>query len=638
MRKFYYLFLTMLLGMVGMTANAQDITVTVNVDDASRLEVYWTETDYSTSPYATTRHDIEAENNVFTAQVPNYTTLTFECKDGNLFTSFMVDNTEETNAKYKTSYDKYFYSSATVDIKTDSESNVRTEVCNITIEDEPSQVTAQVKGSYTVFNSFENKTTQYKFIPDFETAIDFNGVGNTPLYSVKYNDTEITKTGSYYTVTFDENTNEHNIVINKNAPAGTQQNIKLSYANSDKGKGFVTKVLVDNIEISSDEYLKAEGFKVNWGAKVDIYGDVDNYRVNGVTINSESTNFGSSIALTATSDYEVVMDVEPYPAITFELTVNDASLVNVQKATYTDYGYGYGNWSYSSNIKIEDGTHTVSVADKDDTPYIYISGNADCASLKVSVGGVEQEELSEGGYRFKAVEGMKVSVEATPIIRNKKLIVYINDITKTYYGNAYLESGVYPNTRSVYLENGYNEIYFYDGEQFSVGVNAASLYKYKNGESFTDYYYTPTDGDVLKFYVSSDNAATAPTTNNVTFTLDSKLAASDVTVTYDRVKTLSDLTAGLSAFAGTEVAIAANGSAAIEVKVNDVAITANAEGNYVFTVSAATAVEINKSTGTGINNINAENADNSFYTLQGVKVNGKAKGLYIKNGKKVVVK
>ena len=34
MRKFYYLFLTILLVMVGIAANVQDITVTVNVDDA----------------------------------------------------------------------------------------------------------------------------------------------------------------------------------------------------------------------------------------------------------------------------------------------------------------------------------------------------------------------------------------------------------------------------------------------------------------------------------------------------------------------------------------------------------------------------------------------------------------------------
>lgn len=78
MRKIYYLFLTMLLGMVGMTANAEDITVTVNVDDASRLKVYWTETDYSTNPYTTTRHDIEAVGNVFTAQVPQMSTMYFE--------------------------------------------------------------------------------------------------------------------------------------------------------------------------------------------------------------------------------------------------------------------------------------------------------------------------------------------------------------------------------------------------------------------------------------------------------------------------------------------------------------------------------------------------------------------------------
>ena len=98
------------------------------------------------------------------------------------------------------------------------------------------------------------------------------------------------------------------------------------------------------------------------------------------------------------------------------------------------------------------------------------------------------------------------------------------------------------------------------------------------------------------------------------------------------------MTAGLSAFAGTEVSISANNNKVIEVKVNGVAVKADTEGVFTFTVSAKTTVEIKDVTPTGINSINAENADNAIYTLQGVKVNGKAKGLLIKNGKKVVVK
>ena len=76
---------------------------------------------------------------------------------------------------------------------------------------------------------------------------------------------------------------------------------------------------------------------------------------------------------------------------------------------------------------------------------------------------------------------------------------------------------------------------------------------------------------------------------------------------------------------------------AIAVSVDGNAVTANTEGAFVFTVKPTSNVTV-YDPATGLNSINAENADNSFYTLQGVKVNGKAKGLYIKNGKKVVVK
>ena len=41
---------------------------------------------------------------------------------------------------------------------------------------------------------------------------------------------------------------------------------------------------------------------------------------------------------------------------------------------------------------------------------------------------------------------------------------------------------------------------------------------------------------------------------------------------------------------------------------------------------------------TGIETVNVENNNDAIYNLQGVRVNGTAKGLFIQNGKKYVVK
>ena len=98
---------------------------------------------------------------------------------------------------------------------------------------------------------------------------------------------------------------------------------------------------------------------------------------------------------------------------------------------------------------------------------------------------------------------------------------------------------------------------------------------------------------------------------------------------------------GYTATVGTEftITIKPMDGLNIDVKVGEEAIAANAEGAFEVPVSEAATINITKSTSDGINTINASNADNVIYTLQGVKVNGKAaKGLYIKNGKKVVVK
>ena len=97
---------------------------------------------------------------------------------------------------------------------------------------------------------------------------------------------------------------------------------------------------------------------------------------------------------------------------------------------------------------------------------------------------------------------------------------------------------------------------------------------------------------------------------------------------------------GFTAVEGTsfEITIIPASGLNIVVKVGETTYNADVNGAFVVPVSEATTISIADGTGTGINSINAENADNTFYTLQGVKVSGKAKGLYIKNGKKVVVK
>ncbi len=70
---------------------------------------------------------------------------------------------------------------------------------------------------------------------------------------------------------------------------------------------------------------------------------------------------------------------------------------------------------------------------------------------------------------------------------------------------------------------------------------------------------------------------------------------------------------------------------------NNTRVTAGKAYLQVPTASSAKSLKMVFGDTTGINDINAAKADDAYYTISGVRVANPAKGLYIKNGKKVVI-
>ena len=613
MRKIYYLFLTMLLGMVGMTANAAPINVTVKVDKPENVKVQlnWEDQTLSDGQIQLTVEEsygsyqcilIKPNNGVYAKIEKNLN------GERTLLTS---------NYIYPTASDDGAEYSVTTATETD-----RTGQCTINI-DEPGTVSYELSTNYSR-GTLSESTNVINYIPGFD-VISFMPVtyGNI-IYSAKSNDVLLEKNQyDYFTKSLDGASTQ--IDIQYSAPADAKQKVTISYVDESKADGFITKVLVNDEEISKELYLSKRGFEVAWGAVVMIYGDVSNYKVanNTIKINDIDSYFSGSIRFNATEDKNIVIDAEKYAQINAKLIIDNIDNVIISRNKETIEGLTSGE----NDILVNEQYNT-----------IVIKPSADGKIKSVKANNQEITESYPGsGYSITITEGMTINVETEVIERNNKLIVYIDDLSCASYGYS-ISIGSYPNSRTLTVQSGYNVFSFANDEVFNASFYTnGSYFSYRNGEQVNSIYETVlVDGDVFKFFLAS---TAAPTANDVTFTLSGdELTASDVTVTYDRVKTLSDLTAGLSAFAGTEVSISANNNKVIEVKVNGVAVKADTEGVFTFTVSAKTTVEIKDVTPTGINSINAENADNAIYTLQGVKVNGKAKGLYIKNGKKVVVK
>lgn len=630
MRKIYYLFLTMLLGMVGMSANAENITVTVNVDNGEAVTLT---VDYSTKTVNTGDNQFTLQGQAGWNGSVNYNSITVNTKTGYYITKIEKEgsanpifNGVNTSASiYPSSSDN----GAKYKVTTATKASLATGVLNLRVDD-PSKVTVSLTGQLTERLELTQGSQTINFIPDYQTNLQIESTSGAPLYKVIAGTEEVQPSGTSYYIPLDAS-NTNTVNIQANFPAGTKNTVTISYVNSEKANGFITGVTVDGNTI--ENYLDAKGFEVDGGKQVSISFNSNDYMIESFKINGtelESYNRFSPYKFYPTSATTISIDAHQYGTITANVTLTDPNHVAIYNSAYDDE---------SKIITVTEGKIQIDEKNKS----LYIKPNSGCYITSVTVDGVTQTADYKGCYTINSYsDGSNIVIESGMINRDKSLIVYVDDKSKAQWNFALSRA----DHSSIDIENGYNEIAFYDGDlpiQFSES-GAPGVFVYLDDKLVDPFYTGGTsfefadikDGNVLKIFVASE---TAPTANNVTFTLDSKLAASDVTVTYDRVKTLSNLSASLSALPGTEVSIAAAGNKAIEVKANGTAVTADANGVYTITVSAATSVEITESTGTGINTINASNADNAIYTLQGVKVNGKAaKGLYIKNGKKVVVK
>ena len=273
---------------------------------------------------------------------------------------------------------------------------------------------------------------------------------------------------------------------------------------------------------------------------------------------------------------------------------------------------------------------------------ITIKPNSGCFITSVTYGETVLSNQSE--YTINPVtEGMEISVISGAIVRDKSFTINIDDISAATHG---FNLARLDRSNVEGLVTGENKVDFADTEtHFLLSAYGASVFGlFKNGVMINPAYlggsaveFDVADGDVFDAYVKE-----LPNTYNVNFELAeginsyqfNEVSASNVGYSYQWQNM------GYTAIEGTsfEITIIPVSGLNIVVKVGDTSYTANADGAFVVPVSEAAIISITQSTGTGINSINSENADNTFYTLQGVKVSGKAKGLYIKNGKKVVVK
>ena len=623
MRKIYYLFLTMLLGMVGMTANAQEaksMKVIFNVDDPANVTI----------TVDGVSQELVAGDNEITVSAPYgyYNSVYVNATDGNFITKATKDGANQLYSPYNTQWSYYPSDSdegKTIYIETIAGKDARTASCTVTVDD-ASKVRVQRNGTYTNVELQNGENTIY-YIPGFETMLMIDAATyGTKLYKATLNGEDLV-----YSYGYSVNLNAEGgdkIEILANFPEGLTWNVKFTYVDAEKAKGVVTGVTVDGTAV--ENYDDVEGFNVPAGKNVAITFDNVNYKIDGVTVNGKSEYVYSSYSFTPSADTEININAHKYGTVKATVNIDNKDNVIVYK------GYSYNN----DIIEVNNGDNEIELSENN--AVITIKANSGCFITPVTYGETVLSNQSE--YTINPVtEGMVIKVVSGAIVRDKSFTLNIDDISAAEYGFDLTRAD---RTKVENLITGENKVAFAEGEtHYMLSAYGSPVFGvFKNGVMINPSYqggtyieFDAADGDAFDAYVKE-----LPKTYNVKFELAEGIYSYQFKeVSASPVGSSNQWqNMGYTAIEGTsfEIKIIPASDLNIVVKVGETTINADENGAFVVPVSEAATISISDGTGTGINGINAENADNSFYTLQGVKVNGKAKGLYIKNGKKVVVK
>ncbi|MDE5948026.1 MAG: hypothetical protein K2G86_04470, partial [Prevotella sp.] len=354
---------------------------------------------------------------------------------------------------------------------------------------------------------------------------------------------------------------------------------------------------------------------------------LDERPLNGAPV----TYFYGSYTTNITEETTISVKAHKYGTISATLNIDDPANMNVYR------GYSYNGELISGLVS---GQNTIEVSETNTTISIVPQSGCYITSVTDNEGQSYYADYN-GSYTVTLKDGMTVNIVSGAISRDSKAIVYIDNRSAAAQYFSFTRN----DHSEVDLKSGYNTVEFYSGDNpmglswygapyanvFLNGETVAPMY-----EGSTSYQISVENGDVLKIYLASN-----PKTYGVTFSMDDKINAGEISVKRDIMTTVADWAGGFSVLQGTQIDIAAEN---VSVTVNNETVVP-VDGIFTFVVSDNTNVSI--AIPTAINDTKA--ADNNgrhyVYNMQGMKIldnadaiNSLPAGVYIINGKKVVVR
>lgn len=614
MKKFY-LFLIMLLSVIAPQA-ADAFSITLNVDDASRINVFLNGT-----------KDVVNGDNVFEVKDGDYLSVTTQNNAG-LVSVFNGDKAVKLDSysSFRLKLTESEYAGAKFIVKTATLDEMRTASCKVTVDD-PSKVTLRLSRTFTTVQ-LKSGENEVKFIPGTESTFTISPQSyNTPLYKVTRNSVAAEAEWGSYTL--------------KNVAEGDVIDIQANYPDIDcavkfnvnaEGVGFIKSVTVNGNEVTN--YMD-DNFTVKCGSTISITRNSEDYKLESFKVNGEdktSDFYEDSYNIFVTDATTLDITAKKYTTFKATVDIDDVSHATVYK------GYSY----YDDAFDMKNGKNEIEVSEKQ--PLISLVAKDGYYFTSVNDGTTEYTDNNVSKIELSVVDGMVLKVVTAAIVRDKKALVYVDNKKAT---NSLVFSR--SDRETIVIGTGYNELEFYKGDSpFSVTVSASTKKVYKNDVAVDPLYsggsyfsFSLEDGDVVKMFFTK-----TPATVKADITANG--GAENLSVVKDRIQPVADFSAGISCLEDTELAFAAKEGYSIKtLTVDGTAATAEADGTYKVVVKADANIVVDLQTASGISSVTNADASRTanVYNANGVLVLKNAtpeqtaklaKGLYIINGKKVV--
>ena len=624
MKKFYSIFVMAIMAIVAFNAKA-DITVTLKVDDATRLTANYQYygADYTAKEVSLDLTQFTGEGATFTVPA-SYCYVNIYATDGNTITSAMNETTGSSASIGSSTY-FYIYADAVLSVTSADLEATRTASCTVNVDD-----ASKVNMSYYSGTKIElvNGANTIKFNPNNETPFQISHASyGESLYQVALNNVVQTDSYGRYVVSVADG----DVLDIKSDFPDEPTTITFSYGDNEAEVLGCLSVKVDGEAV---EDFDGKTLTAKLGQKITIVGDVNLYNFNySIYVDGASVYFSGNYEFTATkTEYAISIDATKYTTFNVYATTATPEYISVYAET--------------SNDVITLSTDTTAIALTSNNNYINIMPATDCFITSILVNGVEygsNYDTSSVSVRGLA-ENDTIVITADKLVRDKEAYIWVDDLTAAMYGysvqrysdraSVNLISGEAVTVNFADTDNPYY-ISFYQPTYCSIFVNG--VYLVPQYEGSTSYYVTLVDGDAIKVYLASQ-----PEKYAVTITQNVEDAISAVATDG---QAYSNYASGFTALDGTVVSITLADTKA-SVTVDGATVEADADGKYNVVITKETNIVVDK-TNAIEEVVEVETLNNNVYNLQGIlvvknatesQINALPAGLYIINGKKVAVK